>query len=185
MDMQFAKAGVPNFGDTNISLGPRYWFAVFTKSHHEKRVSQHFLQRGIENFLSLYSEVHHWTNRRKAEIDLPVFPNYIFVHIAADERVPVLQIPGVLSIVSRGRDPAPLADFEIEALRDGLHLRKIEPHPYLAVGEKVRIKSGSLVGMQGVLVRKKSNLRVVITLEQIMQSVSVEVDAAELEACRS
>jgi transcription antitermination factor NusG len=155
---------------------------VFTKSHHEKSVSHHFKQRGIEDFLPLYREVHHWTNRRHVRVDLPLFPNYIFVHVADnEERVRVLESPGVLRIVSRGRDPIPLSDFEIETLRTGLHQRAIEPHPYLVVGERVRIKSGPLAGLQGVLLRKSSNLRVVLTVDQIMRSISAEVDASEVE----
>jgi transcription antitermination factor NusG len=84
-------------------------------------------------------------------------------------------------IVGSGREPLALPDFEIEALRSGLRLRRFEPHPYLVVGERARIKSGSLAGMVGVLARKKNSLRVVLTLELIMRSVAVEVDADELE----
>ena len=90
-------------------------------------------------------------------------------------------MPGVLSIVGSGYEPTPLADFEIESLRSGLHLRKFEPHPYLVVGERVRIKAGPLEGMEGVLLRKKSNLRVVLTVASIKQSVAVEVDAGDVE----
>ena len=92
-----------------------------------------------------------------------------------------MQVPGVLSIVGHGYEPMPLADFEVEALRSGLHLRKFEPHPYLAVGERVRIKGGPLEGMDGILLRKKNNLRVVITIALIKQSVAVEVDAGDVE----
>ncbi len=80
-----------------------------------------------------------------------------------------------------GYEPTPLADFEIESLRSGLHLRKFEPHPYLVVGERVRIKAGPLEGMEGVLLRKKNNLRVVLTVASIKQSVAVEVDAGDVE----
>ena len=97
----------------------------------------------------------------------------------------VLSVPGVLLIVGSGREPLALPDFEIEALRSGLHLRNVEPHPYLVVGEKARINSGSLAGMVGVLARKKNSLRVVLTLELIMRSVAVEVDADELERVRA
>src|SRR5258708_17736187 len=114
-------------------------------------------------------------------LELPLFPNYVFVRIDPRERVRVLEVPGVVSLVGFGRTLAPLSDFEIEALRTCVGQRKIEPHPYLVVGERVRIKAGPMTGMEGVLVRKKSNFRVVLALDVIMQCVAVEVDADDLE----
>ena len=169
------------FEDEARSVARHAWFAVFTRSHHEKQVSQRFSQQLIENFLPLYSQVHKWTNRRKVSVQLPLFPNYVFVRITRSQRTQVLQVPGVLSIVGHGYEPAPLADFEVNALRSGLYLRKFEPHPYLAVGERVRIKAGPLEGMDGILLRMKNNLRVVITIASIKQSVAVEVDAGDVE----
>ena len=157
------------------------WFAAYTNSHHEKRVASHFAERQIESFLPLYATRHRWKNRCEMNLELPLFPNYVFVHIDPRERVRVLEVPGVLSLVGFGRTLAPLPDFEIEALRSGLGQRKIEPHPYLVIGERVRIKCGPMTGMEGVLVRKKSNFRVVLALDVIMRSVAVEVDADDLE----
>jgi transcription antitermination factor NusG len=158
---------------------------VFTSSRHEKRVSQYLTQRQIECFLPLYSAVHKWANRCEVKLELPLFTNYIFVRIDRNERVRVLEIPGVLSLVGCGREPVPLSDFEIESLRAGLRCRKIEPHPYLVMGQRARITAGALAGMEGVLVRNKNNLRVVLTLDQIMKSVAVEVDAADLEPVKT
>jgi transcription antitermination factor NusG len=90
-------------------------------------------------------------------------------------------MPGVLSIVGSAREPWPLPDFEIEALRSGLLERNVEPHPYLVVGERVRIKTGVMAGVEGILVRKKNDFRVVLSLNTIMQSVAVEVDADDVE----
>jgi len=157
------------------------WFAAYTNSHHEKRVASHFSERQIESFLPLYSALHRWKNRREVDVDLPLFPNYVFVHIDPSDRVRVLEVPGVLSLVGFGRTLAPLSDFEIEALRSCVGQRKIEPHPYLVIGERVRIKTGPMTGMEGVLVRKKNNFRVVLALDAIMQCVAVEVDADDLE----
>src|SRR5271163_2604288 len=158
------------------------WFAAYTNSHHEKRVAWQFGERQIKSFLPLYAARRRWRNRCEMNLELPLFPNYVFVRIHPRERVLVLEVPGVLSLVGFGRNLAPLPDFEIEALRCGLGQRKIEPHPYLVIGERVRIKAGSLMGMEGVLVRKKNNLRVVLALEVIMQSVAIEVDADDVEA---
>jgi transcription antitermination factor NusG len=158
-----------------------HWFAAYTNSHHEKRVASHFAERQIESLLPLYAARHRWKNRCEMNLDLPLFPNYVFVRIDPRERVRVLEVPGVLSLVGFGRTLAPLPDFEIEALRSGLGQRKIEPHPYLVIGERVRIRCGPMTGMEGVLVRKKSNYRVVLALDVIMQSVAVEVDADDVE----
>jgi transcription antitermination factor NusG len=172
---------VSNLPELEAPVLDRLWLAVFVKSHHEKRISQHFTQRQIENFLPSYTEVHKWANRCKATVELPLFPNYLFVNVSKGIRGRVLEVPGVLSIVCRGSQLESLPEAEIEFIRSAVRLRKVEPHPYLVVGERVRIKSGSLKGIQGVLIRKKDNLRVVITVAQIMQSVAVEVDAGDVE----
>lgn len=161
--------------------GAGKWFAVYTTPRHEKRVAEHFAQRGIDSFLPLYSTQRRWKDGSKVTLQLPLFPNYIFVRIARQQRVRVLEVHGVLSLVGNSREATPLPDEVIEALRNGLHLHKVEPHPYLMVGERARIKAGALAGLEGVLLRKNNNFRVVLTLDQIMQSVAVEVDAADLE----
>jgi len=158
------------------------WFAVYTAPRHEKRVEQHFELRDIESYLPLYQAQRKWNNGLRVNLSLPIFPNYIFVHVAWRERVRVLEVPGVHSIVEgTGREPALLSDAEIDCLRSGLHLRNAEPHSLLTVGQRVRIRSGALFGMEGVLERRKSSLRVVLTVDFIMQSVAVEVDEGELE----
>lgn len=159
----------------------RQWFAVYTSPCHEKRVAEHFAVRGVDYYLPLYRTARRWKNRCKVTLEMPLFPSYIFVHIVHVERVRVLESPGVLSIVGSGRGPAPLPTAEIDALRNGLHLRNAEPHPFLGVGEKARVRSGPLAGLSGIVVRNKSDLRLVLTVNLIMKSVAVEVDAADLE----
>jgi len=110
-----------------------------------------------------------------------LFPTYVFARIPWQARGSVLGVPGVLSIVGSAREPWPLPDLEIEALRLGLRMHRIEPHPYLNVGERVRIKAGVMTGVEGVLIRKKNEFRVVLSLDRIMQSVAVEVDADDVE----
>jgi transcription antitermination factor NusG len=157
------------------------WFAVYTTPRHEKHVSELLTERRIETFLPLYRAARQWKKSCPVVLDLPLFPTYVFVRLARRARGAVLGLPGVLSIVGSAREPWPLPDLEIEALRSGLHLRKVEPHPYLKVGEKVRIKAGAMAGVEGLLVRKKNDFRVVLTLDMLMQSVAVEVDADDLE----
>ncbi len=158
------------------------WFAVFTSPRHEKRVQQHLGQRRIDHFLPVYRSLRKWRNGMKVLLDLPLFPGYIFVRIKRTERVRVLEVPGVLAIVGgTAGEMAPLPEAEIDALKSGLHLRQAEPHPLLTAGRRVRIRAGALAGLEGIVVRKKNCLRVVLTLDAIMQSVAVEVDAEELE----
>ncbi len=167
------------------ALEPPKWFAVYTTPRHEKAVSRHFGTRAIESFLPLHVETHRWKNGCRVKVEQPLFPGYVFTRVSRGGMTQVLSVPGVILIVGSGREPLALPDFEIEALRSGLALRKFEPHPYLVVGERARIKSGSLAGMVGVLTRKKNNLRVVLTLELIRRSVAVEVDADELERVKA
>lgn len=157
------------------------WFAVYTAARHEKHVSKILAQRQIETFVPLYQTTRKWKKSRPIVLELPLFPTYVFARIAREARGTVLGTPGVLSIVGSPKEPWPLPDFEIDALRSGLLERRIEPHPYLTVGERVRIKAGVMTGIEGVLVRKKNDLRVVLSLHTIMRSVAVEVDAEDVE----
>lgn len=158
------------------------WFAVFTTPRHEKRVEQHLRLRNVESFLPLYRSPRKWRNGLKVVLELPLFPGYIFVRIRRSERVKVLEVPGVVAIVGGAAGQmARLPEAEVEALRSGLHLRQAEPHPLLTVGRRARIRTGALAGLEGIVVRKKNSLRVVLTMDLIMQSIVVEVDGEELE----
>ncbi len=157
-----------------------HWYAAYTCANHEKRVAKQLEERAVEHFLPLYRSVRRWSDRR-VWIDLPLFPGYVFVRLALRNRLCVLQIPSVVSLVGFNGWPMPLPDIEIETLRNGLaaHLRA-QPHPYLTVGRRVRITRGPLEGLEGVLLRKKRNFRLVLSVELIMRSIAVDVDAAEV-----
>ncbi|MFP5208211.1 MAG: UpxY family transcription antiterminator [Acidobacteriota bacterium] len=157
------------------------WYAAYTATHHEKRVHEQLCERGVESFLPLYRSRRNWKKRKPELVDLPLFPNYVFVHIPREKRAIVLGTPGVYAIVGSENRGWELPGQEIEILRSGMHDRKVEPHPYLKVGEIARVASGVLAGLEGIIVRKKNNLRIVLSLDQIMQSFAIEVDAAELE----
>lgn len=166
----------------DVKSGAANWFAVYTTCRHEKRIAEHMAQREIQYYLPLYQADRKWRDGSKVRLDLPLFPSYIFVRINRAERVKVLSVPGALALVGgTGGRPAPLPECTIEALRDGLREHRVEPHPLLRVGERVCIRSGAFAGMEGIVVRKKGGCRVVLTLQQIMQSVAVEIDEKDLE----
>lgn len=147
---------------------------------------QHLALRGIEHYLPLYRAQRKWSDGSRVTLDLPLFPGYLFVRIKRTDRVSVLQIPGVVAIVGgTGREPQPMSDSEINALRTGLLLRRAEPHPLLTVGQRARIASGVLAGMEGVILQRKNHLRIVLTVDLVRQSVSVEVDIRELEPLKA
>jgi transcription antitermination factor NusG len=160
------------------------WFALYTSARHEKRVTAQLQENLVETFLPVYRTVHYWKNRTRATLDLPLFPCYVFVRVAQNLKGRVLSVPGVLSFVGSHREAWPLPDFEIETLRAGLGQLNAEPHPYLETGDRARIRSGPLSGMEGVLVQKKNGPRVVLTIEAIKRSISIEVELSNLERLR-
>ena len=156
------------------------WFAVYTTTRHEKRIAPYCAERQIESFLPLFQEVRQWKNRCKVKLDLPLFPSYIFVRIVREERFRVLNVPGVLSILGAGNDLLPVQDEYIASLRQGLDAHKIEPHPVVEVGDRVRIVAGAMCGMEGILIRKKNELRVVLKVAMLDRSIAVEVTMADI-----
>lgn len=160
------------------------WYAASTAPCREKRVLDHLAVRQIESFVPLYLSSRKWKNGCRVELELPLFPGYVFVRMPVTQRIRVLEVPSVLSIVSRGREPEPLDDDAIAALRAGLSLRNVEPHPYLVTGERVFISAGPFAGMSGVVVRRKNSVRVVITLDLLMQSMAVEMNVEDIEPFR-
>lgn len=158
------------------------WYAAYTNAHHEKRVAEQLARRSVEHFLPLYETVRRWKDRR-VRLQLPLFPGYVFVRLALRDRLQVLQVPGVANLVGFSGTPTALPLEEIDTLRSSLRDGvRAEPHPYLTVGRRVRVKAGPLAGMEGILVRKKNQDRLVISLDLILRSVAVEVSALELDA---
>jgi transcription antitermination factor NusG len=157
------------------------WYAAYVCSRHEKRVILQLEERGVDCVLPVYRSVRRWKDRRK-ELDLVLFPGYVFVHIDLRERTRVLQLPSVVRFVSFNGQPAPLPDGQIEAISNGLASGiRAQPFPHLKVGRRVRIRSGPLAGAEGILLRTKDKFRIVLSIDLIMRSVAVEVDAADVE----
>jgi len=163
----------------------RHWYAVCTFPQHEKSAAKQLALREVESFLPTFETVHVWKNRQRMKLMLPLFPSYLFAHIAPRERGKVLESPGVIQIVGNGRGPVALPDAEIEFLRTRLDRQRVEPYNELVAGERVRIRSGLMQGVEGTLVRRSSGLRFVLTVQLINQHAAMQVDGEDLEPIRS
>lgn len=168
-------------GDLACLPTTKDWFAVFTQPRHEKRVEEHLRAREIESFLPLYQRPRQWKDGSRGLLQLPLFPRYIFVRVGGIRRGSVLAAPGVISIVGGARASWSISDCYIDSLREVLRQGKIEPHPCVREGARVRIQSGPMAGMEGVVLRSKNDFRVVLTLEMIMKSVAVEVGIDDIK----
>jgi len=156
------------------------WYAGYTAARHEKRVAGHFLQRGVEHFLPLYEATHRWNNGRH-RVQLPLFPGYIFVRIALKDRLRVLEVPGFVRLVGFNSLPCPLPESDINKMMDALNKGVLaEPYPYLTPGTRVEVRNGPLQGMRGILLRRQNKYRVVISVDLIMRSMIVEVEAGDV-----
>ena len=157
------------------------WYALYTRAQHEKVVAQALASKGFEILLPLYRAVHRWKDRTK-ELALPLFPGYVFIQGGLDRRLEIVSTPGLHNLVMVGGRPAPIPGVEIEAVKRGaLECACVEPHPFLKSGDWVRVKHGPLEGIEGVLVRKKNQFRLVLSVRLLQQAVAVEVDASMVE----
>ncbi|PSH03993.1 MAG: hypothetical protein CXZ00_09280 [Acidobacteria bacterium] len=181
---QVSNSVVPILPDPVTESSPP-WYAIYTRPSHEKRVTEQIASREIQCYLPSCRVTRRWKNRCKVELELPLFPCYVFARFSWDQHARVLAIPSVVSIVGNGRVPVPLQDSEMRSLREGLTHHRAEPHSYLDVGERVRIKAGPLAGFEGILTRKNNGLRVILTLAQIMRSIAIEVEEFDLESVAS
>jgi transcription antitermination factor NusG len=173
---------LPTIPENAISTAGN-WYALYTCPRHEKRVAEQIEQRHISCFLPLYRSVRRWKDRRK-ELELALFPGYVFVRIEPQTRLRVLNLPGVVRMVTFNGQPAALPEAEIESLRRGLAGRaRMAPHPYLQMGRRVRLRSGPMAGLEGTLSRRKEGLRLVVSIEMLMRAVAVEVDEADVAPC--
>lgn len=163
----------------DIYQQPR-WYAAYTSARHEKRVAEQLRERAVEFLLPLYETVRRWKNGR-VRLQLPLFPGYVFVHIALKDRLKVLKLPSVVRLVGFDGQPLPLSDAEVEAIQSCLNRgTKLLPHPFLTIGRHVRVLRGPLEGLEGIIVRKKGQLRFVISLELIQRSVCTEIEQGDL-----
>jgi len=164
------------------AASPRGWWALYTRHQHEKTVAEMLSNKGFEVFLPLHESMRRWKDRQKL-LSLPLFPCYVFIRGTVSRRLQVVTTPGVHMILSRGEQIAIVPEEEVLAIRRAVEgSYRIEPHPFLKCGERVRVTRGSLEGVEGILVRKKNAYRLVLSVDMLAQSVGVEVAAADVEA---
>lgn len=173
---------MPPFSSRSPELDPNAaWYVVHTRHQHEKVVAEILTNRGLEVFLPLYSALHRWADRTK-RVSLPLFPCYVFLRGGLADRLEIVKTPGVHGIVTTAGRPGVVPEHEIMGIRLAVeNFLEVEPYPYLNVGDRVRIKSGPLSGIEGILIRKPDHLKIVLSVEMLGRSVAVEVDGAIVE----
>lgn len=159
------------------------WYAVHVRARHEKRVAAELARRAVTTFLPLVTERHQWSDRRQT-VEVPLFSCYLFVSMETnvDNRQAVLRAPGVLGFVGSNHVASPVSQTEINNIRALLeNAGSFSEHPFLKVGQRVRIRGGALAGLEGILVRRKGKQALVISIEAIERSLIIEIDGQDVE----
>jgi transcription antitermination factor NusG len=157
------------------------WHALYTRHQHEKVVAQILMRRGFEILLPLCKSVRRWKDRTKV-LSVPLFSCYLFLKGGLDRRWDILNTPGIYDLVSSGGQPIAIPTHEIDAIQQAVNSGfRLEPHPFLRIGERVRIKRGPLAGLQGLLVRQRNICRLVLSVEMLGRAAAVEVDSFLVE----
>lgn len=167
-----------------VSAADPQWYAVHTRSQHEKAVVNQLERRGIETFLPLVSEVHRWSDRRKI-VQLPLFACYAFVHMRLLPELwyKVTQSSGVIGFVGSRGEGIPIPDSQIENIRALLSSDvPCALCPFLQLGQRVRIRGGALDGIEGLLTARNGERTLVISVEPIQRSIAVRIDQYQVEA---
>jgi transcription antitermination factor NusG len=151
------------------------WLALSVKQRYEKTVAEALGVLGIGMLLPLCRSTRNWSDRTK-QLDVPLFPGYVFAQIATDSRIPVLRIPGVNGIVGFGGKAAVVDAAEIATIQAALASKfPLRPWPHLKAGDRIRVEHGPLKGIEGLLLREKDHVRLVIGIELLQRSVAVEI----------
>jgi transcription antitermination factor NusG len=157
------------------------WFAVHVRTRHETAIASFLEAKGYEQFVPLYKFKKRWSDRIKV-LEAPLFPGYLFCRFDPQFRLPILKTPGVIQIIGYNRIPTPIDETEISAIQTVIESgMQTQPWPFLEVGEHVRIGSGSLRGLDGIVVKMKENHRLVVSVTLLRRSVAVEIDSSLVE----
>ena len=166
---------------TREALATEDWHALYVRHQHEKAIEANLRRNDFEALTPAYSSIRKWKDRTR-RLMVPLFPGYVFLHGGLKFKSKILATPGVCSFVTFGGVPATIPEAEIESIRRVTESScAVEPHPYLKCGDRVRIISGQLTGIEGLLVRRKSSLRLVLSADMLERSIAVEIDASEVE----
>jgi transcription antitermination factor NusG len=160
------------------------WFALHTHSRHEKKVAKQLTEKHIEAFVPTFRQVHTWTDRRKS-VDVPLFSCYVFLQVTAWRDVYdfVARTPGVFRWLGSQGEPTAIPNAQIDAIRRSLAMNlDVAPYPFLKVGDRVRIRTGCMEGVEGILVRKGRDSRFVISIDPLQQSISMSIEGYQIEA---
>jgi transcription antitermination factor NusG len=167
-----------------IKLEPANWYAVQTRARNEKVISERLQEQGLTTFLPLVTEIRRWSDRKK-KVELPLFSCYVFVKLVPsnnDERMRVYRTNGVFRIVSMRGEAIPIPEEQIDALRTVVTQQvPWSPHPFLKIGQRVRIRGGSLEGVEGVLLSQNEGRTLIISVDAIQRSLAVRVEGYEVE----
>jgi transcription antitermination factor NusG len=166
------------------STAKQFWFAVQTKARHEKRVAAELEEKGIVAFLPLFTEVHQWSDR-KQKVELPLFSTYVFVRTDGEQssRISVLQTNSVFRFVGIRGIGVPIPDEQIETLQTIVREKvPFMPYPYLNLGQRVRVRGGSLDGICGVLSKINEDRSLIVSVESIQRSIAIRIDGYQVEA---
>ncbi len=176
-------SGVKPVPTDEMSTGTMQWYAVQTRSRHEKMVGRQLESRGFASLVPLTTLQRQWSDRRKL-VEMPLFPGYVFVRMVygADQKLRVLSTEGIVNFVGVHGQGVAIPDRQIDDLQTLLRAKvQIESYPFLKLGQKVRIRSGSLNGTEGILVGQESDRLLVISVELIQRSVSIRLQGYEVE----
>jgi len=168
-----------------MSASELNWYAVTTRSRHEKVVAEQLWQKEIECFLPLHEVISKWKDRLK-KVQFPLFPGYLFVHVPIQERrLDILKVPSVVRIIGFNGEPVSIPGPEVQAVKQLVFSTlPYDPYPYIVKGNRVEIVRGPLRGLQGNLVEKKGALRFILSIDLIQQAVACEVDACDVVKIR-
>ena len=157
------------------------WYVAYTYPRHEKAVAEQLQLRLVETFLPTYKHTSTWKDRR-VKLDLPLFAGYVFTRLPVRDRLKVISVPGVIRMLSYRGMPVAVSDAEIDAIRRCVESgAKLEPHAYIALGDRVRVREGTFEGLNGIVVRENNKCKLIVSIDLIHQSVSLEIDPAFLE----
>jgi len=167
--------------NSQTTRGELPWFAVHVRTRHETAIASFLEAKGYEQFVPLYKFKKRWSDRVKV-LEAPLFPGYLFCRFDPQFRLPILKTPGVIQIMGYNRIPTPIDETEMSAIQTVIESGlQTEPWPFLEVGEHVRIGSGSLRGLDGIVLKMKENHRLVVSVTLLRRSVAVEIDSTLVE----